>query len=44
VPAGDVLAEARVQGGEGLVSEGFFRTWPHLHQTDGFFAAVWRKR
>lgn len=44
VPAGDVLADARVQGGEGLVSEGFFRTWPHLHQTDGFFAAVWRKR
>jgi 16S rRNA (cytosine967-C5)-methyltransferase len=44
VPAGDVLSEARVQGGEGLVSEGFFRTWPHLHQTDGFFAAVWRKR
>jgi 16S rRNA (cytosine967-C5)-methyltransferase len=44
VPAGEVLAEARVQGGEGLVSEGFFRTWPHLHQTDGFFAAVWRKR
>jgi len=44
VPAGEVLAEARVQGGEGLVSEGFFRTWPHVHQTDGFFAAVWRKR
>jgi 16S rRNA (cytosine967-C5)-methyltransferase len=44
VPAGEVLAEARVQGGEGLVSEGFLRTWPHLHQTDGFFAAVWRKR
>jgi 16S rRNA (cytosine967-C5)-methyltransferase len=44
VPVGDVLAEARVQGGEVLVSEGFFRTWPHLHQTDGFFAAVWRKR
>ena len=44
VPAGEVLAEARVQGSEGLVSEGFFRTWPHLHQTDGFFAAVWRKR
>ena len=44
VSAGEVLAEARVQGSEGLVSEGFFRTWPHLHQTDGFFAAVWRKR
>ena len=38
------LQQVVKQGGEGLVSEGFFRTWPHLHQTDGFFAAVWRKR
>ena len=21
--------------------EGFVRTWPHRHGTDGFFAAVW---
>ena len=26
-----------------VVRDGFFRTWPHLHDTDGFFAAVWRK-
>lgn len=24
--------------------EGFLRTWPHRHGTDGFFAAVWEKR
>jgi len=26
-----------------LVRDGFFRTWPHLHDTDGFFGAVWNK-
>jgi 16S rRNA (cytosine967-C5)-methyltransferase len=24
-----------------LTPEGFLRTWPHRHGTDGFFAAVW---
>ncbi len=24
--------------------EGFVRTWPHIHGTDGFFAAVWTRR
>ena len=26
-----------------LVRDGFLRTWPHLHDTDGFFAAAWHK-
>src|SRR5438067_554857 len=26
-----------------LVRDGFFRTWPHRHDMDGFFAAVWRR-
>jgi 16S rRNA (cytosine967-C5)-methyltransferase len=26
-----------------LVRDGFLRTWPHLHDLDGFFAASWRK-
>jgi len=26
-----------------LLRDGFLRTWPHLHDTDGFFASVWRK-
>ncbi len=32
-------------GAKGLTTpEGFLRTWPHRHGTDGFFAAVWEKR
>jgi 16S rRNA (cytosine967-C5)-methyltransferase len=27
-----------------LTGEGFLRTWPHRHRTDGFFAAAWRRR
>jgi 16S rRNA (cytosine967-C5)-methyltransferase len=27
-----------------VTPEGFLRTWPHLHGTDAFFAAVWRRR
>jgi 16S rRNA (cytosine967-C5)-methyltransferase len=27
----------------GLVRDGFLRTWPHLHDMDGFFAAAWHK-
>ncbi|HYV66133.1 MAG TPA: RsmB/NOP family class I SAM-dependent RNA methyltransferase, partial [Myxococcales bacterium] len=26
-----------------LVRDGFLRTWPHLHDMDGFFAAAWNK-
>jgi 16S rRNA (cytosine967-C5)-methyltransferase len=26
-----------------LVRDGFLRTWPHLHDVDGFFAAAWRR-
>ena len=27
-----------------LLRDGFLRTWPHLHDMDGFFAAVWHSR
>jgi 16S rRNA (cytosine967-C5)-methyltransferase len=27
-----------------VTPEGFLRTWPHRHGTDGFFAAVWKRR
>jgi 16S rRNA (cytosine967-C5)-methyltransferase len=27
-----------------LVAGRYLRLWPHRHQTDGFFAAVWRRR
>jgi 16S rRNA C967 or C1407 C5-methylase (RsmB/RsmF family) len=23
--------------------QGFYRTWPHIHNMDGFFAALFRK-
>jgi 16S rRNA (cytosine967-C5)-methyltransferase len=27
-----------------LCRAGFLRLWPHLHGTDGFFAAVWQQK
>ena len=27
-----------------LDGEGFLHAWPHLHRTDGFFAAAWERR
>jgi 16S rRNA (cytosine967-C5)-methyltransferase len=29
---------------ETVTPEGFVRTWPHVHGTDGFFAAAWVRR
>jgi 16S rRNA (cytosine967-C5)-methyltransferase len=48
LPAGDVLAGLKVENAASLCSGGesgqlYLRLWPHLHQTDGFFAAVWQK-
>ena len=43
LPAADVLAKAHVEGAEGLTENGYLRLWPHRHQTDGFFAAVWER-
>ena len=47
--AGTVLQQLKVEGAHGLCSGGesgarYLRLWPHLHQTDGFFAAIWSKR
>ncbi|MBA4176058.1 MAG: SAM-dependent methyltransferase [Leptothrix sp. (in: Bacteria)] len=44
VPAQIALEAARVPDTAALVAGAFLRLWPHLHQTDGFFAAVWQKR
>ena len=46
--AGDVLAGLKVERAAELCSGGdkgqrFLRLWPHRHQTDGFFAAVWQR-
>ena len=42
------LAQLKVEGAAALCSGGsssdaFLRLWPHLHATDGFFAAVWTR-
>jgi len=42
--AAEVLNKAHVAHAEKLVENGYLRLWPHQHQTDGFFAAVWEKR
>ena len=47
VPVEGLLSGAHVSGATSLCSgdEGrWLRLWPHRHATDGFFAAVWRKR
>ena len=44
LPALEALAAAHVEGAEGLVSGPYLRLWPHVHHTDGFFAAVWQRR
>ena len=38
-----LLTDLKVAGAESLVQAGNLRLWPHLHATDGFFAAVWQK-
>ena len=45
---GEILAGLKVEGAASLCSGGenglrYLRLWPHRHQTDGFFAAVWQK-
>jgi 16S rRNA (cytosine967-C5)-methyltransferase len=42
--AAALLRDLGVSEAERLTSAGNLRLWPHLHATDGFFAAVWRKQ
>ena len=49
VPAGELLAQLKVEGAASLCSGGasgnqYLRLWPHLHHTDGFFAAIWTRK
>ena len=41
--AGPLLTHLGVENAGALCSGPYLRLWPHLHQTDGFFAAVWQK-
>ena len=47
-PVGPLLQALRVPDTQALCGAGdgerFLRLWPHRHLTDGFFAAVWRKK
>ena len=40
LPAQPLMADQ----GAGLCAGDHLRLWPHKHQTDGFFAAVWQRR
>ena len=47
--AGELLAGLKVEQAASLCSGGatgtrYLRLWPHRHQTDGFFAAVWTRK
>ena len=47
--AGETLAQLKVAQATSLCSGGetgsaYLRMWPHRHQTDGFFAAVWTRK
>jgi 16S rRNA (cytosine967-C5)-methyltransferase len=49
VAVGQVLADLKVDGAASLCSGGtddqlYLRLWPHIHHTDGFFAAIWQKK
>ncbi len=44
MPVEEPLARQGVEASESLSRAGYLRLWPHLHQTDGFFAAVWQRR
>jgi 16S rRNA (cytosine967-C5)-methyltransferase len=43
LPAETVLADLGIPNSESLCRAGYLRLWPHLHPTDGFFAAVWQR-
>ena len=47
--AGELLTQLKVANAESLCAGGetgtrYLRLWPHEHQTDGFFAAVWTRK
>jgi len=49
LPVGEILTHLKVADAATLCSGGddglqYLRLWPHLHQTDGFFAAVWVRK
>jgi 16S rRNA (cytosine967-C5)-methyltransferase len=43
-PVAPLLAALKVEQADGLCAGRHLRLWPHRHQTDGFFVAVWHRR
>ncbi|HRI17531.1 MAG TPA: SAM-dependent methyltransferase, partial [Burkholderiaceae bacterium] len=43
LPAAEVLRRAQVERADALVSGEHLRLWPHVHGSDGFFAAAWER-
>lgn len=46
---GEIMSNLKVEGAASLCSGGesgqlYLRLWPHRHETDGFFAAVFEKK
>ncbi len=41
--AGELLKASGVERADELNANGYFRSWPHQHGMDGFFAAAWQK-
>ena len=49
VDAGEIMTNLKVDQAQSLCKGGenglkFMQLWPHRHETDGFFAAVWQKK
>ncbi|CAD5372820.1 SAM-dependent methyltransferase [Rubrivivax sp. A210] len=44
LPVQALLEAAHVERAAELVAGPWLRLWPHVHATDGFFAAVWQRR
>ncbi|MEY5101130.1 MAG: hypothetical protein RJA36_3849 [Pseudomonadota bacterium] len=44
LPVAELLERAGIEQSAGLVQGGYLRLWPHLHASDGFFAAVWQRK
>jgi 16S rRNA (cytosine967-C5)-methyltransferase len=42
--AAELLAQLKVENAADITKDGFLRMWPHRHNTDGFFAAVWQRK
>jgi len=42
--AAELLAASQVERAAELCVDGYFRSWPHKHGMDGFFAAAWEKK